>query len=87
MNMEWSSLAMGFGPAVLVVLAVYLLCWVFAVCWNHAVVPIWQMPRITKLQAFALLILLSVAGSAWQGVVQYKRQEIVTREAPPANGR
>lgn len=45
------------------------------------------MPRITKLQAFALLILVSVTGSAFQGLVQYKRQEIVTREAPPASGR
>ena len=87
MDFEWGHAAMSFGPAVLIVLAVFVLCWVFKVCWNHAVVPIWQLPRITKLQAFALLILVSVMGGAWHGGVQYKRQEIVSREAPAAGGR
>lgn len=87
MDIEWSSLAMGFGPVVLLGLAVFLMCWAFTVSWNHAVVPIWRLPRITKLQAFALLILVSLTGTAWQGLVQYKRQEITTREVRPANGR
>ncbi|MBB2484656.1 hypothetical protein H5407_05390 [Mitsuaria sp. WAJ17] len=87
MDIEWSQAALGFGPAVLVVLVGYIACWAFQVCWNHAVVPIWQLPRITKLQAFALLILVSLTGSAWQGLAQYKRQEIVTRAVPPAGDR